>query len=155
MAFKSMIVLVALLVATSQAEAQILGIPGLSGLLGIININGTIFCSTNGNIIPNVATPTPPFSNALVQVTCGGNVIASAITNGLGGFNIVLNPLQFLLTSILSSCNVVVASPLSSCNSSLPSTGFLQAPLLLFGNTVRGLLSVVTLIPSLFQLINV
>ncbi|CAH1453881.1 unnamed protein product [Lactuca virosa] len=152
MALKSMIVLVALLVAASQAEAQI---PGLSGLLGIISINGTIFCSTNGNIIPNAATPTPPFSNALVQVTCGGNVIASAITNGLGGFNIVLNPLRFLLTSILSSCNVVVASPLSSCNSSLPSTGFLQAPLQLIGNTVRGLLSVVTLIPSLFQLINV
>ncbi|KAI3689487.1 hypothetical protein L2E82_47446 [Cichorium intybus] len=147
MALKSMIVLVALFVAASQAQAQL-------GLLGIININGTIFCSANGNAVANAITPTPPFSNALVQLMCGGNVISSALTNGLGVFNIALNPLQFLLSNLLSSCNIVVASPLSSCNSSLPSTGFLQAPLQLIGNTIRGLLSIINLIPLPFQLIN-
>ncbi|PWA34429.1 pollen Ole e 1 allergen and extensin family protein [Artemisia annua] len=152
MAMKS-IVLVSLLVvvfASSQAEAQV---PSVSGSL--ININGTIFCSLNGNIVPNAVTPTPAFANALVQVTCGGNVVASTITNAAGIFNIFLNPLQFLLSSVLSSCQVVVATPLASCNASLPAVGLLQAPLQLAGTTVLGLLNVVNLVPALFQIIQV
>ncbi|GKB31480.1 pollen Ole e 1 allergen and extensin family protein [Tanacetum coccineum] len=152
MAMKS-IVLVSLLVvvfASSQAEAQL-----LSRLGSLININGTIFCSLNGNIIPNAATPTPAFANALVQVTCGGNVVASGLTNAAGIFNILLNPLQFLLTSVLSSCQLVVATPLATCNASLPAGAILQAPLQFVGNTVLGLQTVVNLIPGIFQTIRV
>ncbi|KAK9068061.1 hypothetical protein SSX86_012172 [Deinandra increscens subsp. villosa] len=153
MAIKSML-LVALLVvvlAASQAEAQL-----LSGLLGsLLNIGGTVFCSANGNAITNATTPTPPFANALVQLSCGGNVMSTTLTNGAGVFNIVLNPLQFLLSNLLSGCNIVVASPLSSCNSSLSSTGILQAPLQILGTVVRGLFNVVNLAPAAFQLIGI
>ncbi|MFS7926725.1 putative phylloplanin [Helianthus anomalus] len=150
MAMKStlLVTLLVVVLVASQAEAQ------LGGLLGLFNIGGTIFCSANGNTITNATTATPPFANALVQVSCGGNVISSALTNGAGVFSIVLNPLQFLLTNLLSNCNVVVASPLSSCNTNLPSTGILQAPLQLVGTVVRGLLSIVNIIPGTFQLIG-
>ncbi|XP_076881356.1 phylloplanin-like [Bidens hawaiensis] len=150
MAMKStlLVTLFVLVLLASQAEAQ------LGGLLGLFNIGGTIFCSANGNAVANSTTPTPPFANALVQISCGGNVISSGLTNGSGVFSIVLNPLQFLLTTLLSSCNLVVASPLSSCNSSLPSTGILQAPLQLAGTVIRGLLSIVNLIPGTFELIG-
>lgn len=63
MAMKS-IVLVSLLVvvfASSQAEAQL-----VTGLLdNVIHVNGTVFCSLNGNIVPNAATPTPAFASKL------------------------------------------------------------------------------------------
>nr|GEZ47260.1 pollen Ole e 1 allergen and extensin family protein [Tanacetum cinerariifolium] len=91
---------------------------------------------------------------ALVQVTCGGNVVASGLTNAAGIFNILLNPLQFLLTSVLSSCQLVVATPLATCNASLPAGAILQAPLQFVGNTVLGLLNVVNLIPGIFQTIR-
>ncbi|KAK1418988.1 hypothetical protein QVD17_28142 [Tagetes erecta] len=152
MAMKSplLISLLVIVLVASQAEAQ-LG----TGLLSLLNIGGTVFCSVNGNAITNATTPTPPFANALVQLSCGGNVISSALTNGSGVFSIVLNPLQFLLTNLLSSCNVVVASPLSSCNASLPSTGILQAPLQLAGTVLRGILNIVNLIPGTFQLVGI
>ncbi|KAI7744760.1 hypothetical protein M8C21_016895 [Ambrosia artemisiifolia] len=144
-----LVTLLVVVLVASQAEAQ------LSGLLGLLNIGGTVFCSATGNAITNATTPTPPFANALVQLTCGGNVISSALTNGSGVFSMVLNPLQFLLSNLLSNCNVVVASPLSSCNANLPSTGILQAPLQLVGTVIRGLLSIVTIVPGVFQLIGV
>ncbi|XP_076884347.1 phylloplanin-like [Bidens hawaiensis] len=149
MAMKSalLVTLFVLVIVASQAEAQL-------PILGLLNVGGTIFCSANGNAITNATTPTPPFANALVQISCGGNVISSGLTNGSGVFSIVLSPLQFLLTNLLSSCNLVVASPLSSCNSSLSSTGNLQAPLQLAGTVIRGLLSIVNLIPGTFQLIG-
>ncbi|KAL8238716.1 hypothetical protein R6Q59_015283 [Mikania micrantha] len=151
MAMKSIIIMALLVVSVaSQAEAQL-----LTGLFSLLNIGGTVFCSANGNAIANATTPTPPFANALVQLSCGGNVISSALTNGSGVFSIILNPLQFLLTNLLSSCNVVVASPLSSCNSSLSSTGVLQAPLQLAGTVVRGLLSILNIIPGTFQLVGI
>ncbi|KAI3691573.1 hypothetical protein L6452_31369 [Arctium lappa] len=136
--------------ASQLAEAQVLG------LLNLINISGLVSCSLNGNIIPNAATPTPPFPNALVEVSCGGNVISSALTNGAGVFNMVLNPLQFLLNNLLSSnCNVRVVTPLSNCNATLPSTGILQSPLQLIGTTAQGLFSVFNLVPVTFRLIGI
>nr|XP_043630595.1 phylloplanin-like [Erigeron canadensis] len=149
MAMKFIIILFVVVLAAPQlADAQ------LSGLLGLININGTIFCSLNGNIVPNAATPTIPFANALVQVSCGGNVLSSAITNSAGIFSIILDPLQSLLGGLLSSCNVVVATPLATCNASLPAVGVLQSPLQLVGTTLRGLLRIVNLVPVLFQLVG-
>ncbi|KAH7573556.1 hypothetical protein JRO89_XS03G0170800 [Xanthoceras sorbifolium] len=80
------------------AEAQ-LGL--VSGLLGLIRIQGTVFCTPNGNMDAN-GTATPVFPNALVQLQCGaGNVVSSATTNGLA-----------------------VNTPLSNCNSKLPAVVF-------------------------------
>ncbi|KAL8210165.1 hypothetical protein R6Q57_006897 [Mikania cordata] len=151
MAMKSILIMALLVVSVaSEAEAQL-----IPNLLGLLNIRGTVLCSANGNAIANATTPTPPFANALVQLSCDGNVISSALTNGSGIFSIVLSPLPFLLTNLLSSCNVVVASPLSSCNSSLSSTGVLRAPLQLAGTVVRGLLSILNIIPGTFQLVGI
>lgn len=142
---KCVAILVMVASASQLADAQ------LSGLLNLINISGLVSCSVNGSIIN-----TPPFPNALVEVSCGGNVIASAITNGSGAFNMILNPLQFLMNNLLSSnCNVRVVTPLSNCNATLPSTGILQSPLQFIGTTARGLISVFNLVPSTFQLIGI
>ncbi|XP_071691903.1 phylloplanin-like [Rutidosis leptorrhynchoides] len=145
------VVLVTLLIfviAATQIEAQL-------GLLSVINVAGNLFCSLNGNAVANATTPTPAFQNALVQVSCGGNVIASALTNQQGQYNIVLNSPVQALSALLSNCNLVVATPLSSCNASLPSLGNLQSPLVFLGNTLRGLLNIVNLVPTVFTLIGV
>ncbi|KAM7485069.1 hypothetical protein LguiA_001078 [Lonicera macranthoides] len=126
----------------------------VSGLLGLIRIQGTVYCTANGNVGVN-GTSTPVFPNALVQLRCGnGNVVSSVTTNNSGLFSILLDPLQFVLSSVLSNCNIVVNTPLSSCNSSLPSIGGLLSPLQLIGNTLVGLLSIVNLIPSGFQFLG-
>ncbi|KAK3017959.1 hypothetical protein RJ639_002716 [Escallonia herrerae] len=153
MASKSIILLVSLLaiaIAASTAEAQ-LGLIG--GLLGLIRIQGTLFCTLNGNMGVN-GTSTPVFPNALVQLRCGGTVVSAATTNGSGLFSIVLDPAQVLLSSILSSCNLVVNTPLSTCNAILPAVGSLLSPLQLIGNTLVGLLNVANLIPTGFQLLS-
>ncbi|KAJ9536925.1 hypothetical protein OSB04_029658 [Centaurea solstitialis] len=146
---KCVALLVMMIASTSQlAQAQ--------GLLSLISVSGLVSCSVTGNIVPNAPTPTPPFPNALVEVSCGGNVISSAITNGSGRFNIVLNPVNILLNSLLSSdCNVRVVTPLSNCNATLPTSGVLQAPLRLIGTTIRGIFNIFNLVPSLFQLTGI
>ncbi|CAK9138975.1 unnamed protein product [Ilex paraguariensis] len=150
MAFKS-VLFVSLLIAAMAApiaEAQ-LGL--ISGLLGLIRIQGTVFCTANGNMGVN-GTATPIFPNALVQLRCGnGNVVSTSTTNGSGIFSILLDPIQFLLSSLLSSCNLVVNTPLASCNASLPSIGGLLSPLQFIGNTLAGLLNVANIIPAGFQ----
>ncbi|XP_024991186.1 phylloplanin-like [Cynara cardunculus var. scolymus] len=146
---KCVAIFVMVALALQLADAQ------LPGLQNLINISGSVSCSLNGSVIVNATTPTPPFPNALIDVSCGGNVISSAITNGSGMFGITLNPLQFPLSNLLSpNCSVRVVTPLSNCNAALPSTGFLQAPLQFIGIIVRGLLNVLNLVPSSFQLIG-
>ncbi|KAK0608143.1 hypothetical protein LWI29_026145 [Acer saccharum] len=133
------------------AEAQ-LGL--ISGLLGLIRIQGTVFCTSNGNMGVN-GTATPVFPNALVQLQCGaGNVVSSATTNGSGVFSIVLDPLQFILSSLLTNCNLVVNTLLSNCNSKLPSVGGLLSSLQFVGNTLLGLLNVANIVPSGFQFLD-
>ncbi|TQE06600.1 hypothetical protein C1H46_007842 [Malus baccata] len=142
------------IVLVPMAEAQ-LGL--ISGLLGLIRIQGTLFCTPNGNVGTGGATATPVFSNATVQLLCGtaGNVISTVTTNGSGIFSILLDPLQFLLNSLLSDCKLLVRTPLSACNSSLSGlTGLLSSPLQFIGNTIAGLLSIVNIIPVGFNLIN-
>ncbi|CAB4262679.1 unnamed protein product [Prunus armeniaca] len=150
------ILLVCLLVATvaivvPMAEAQ-LGL--ISGLLGLIRIQGTLFCSPTGNAGTGGATATLVFANATLQLLCGtvGNVISTVTTNSQGIFSILLDPLQFLLSSLLADCKLMVRTPLSACNSSL--TGLLASPLQFIGNTISGLLNIVNIIPGGFNLIN-
>ncbi|KAK3005356.1 hypothetical protein RJ639_015873 [Escallonia herrerae] len=91
-------------------------------------------------------------ADALVQLGCGGPVVANAATNRSGFFSIVLNPSPFPLSNVLSRCNLVVNTPLSTCNATLPAVGRLLSPLQLVGSTLIGLLNVTNLIPAGFQL---
>ncbi|THG03550.1 phylloplanin-like [Camellia sinensis] len=151
MALKSLLLvflLIAALTAVPMAEAQ-LGL--ISGLLGLIRIQGTVFCTANGNMGVN-GTSTPVFPYAKVQLQCGaGNTVSSATTNNFGIFSMVLDPLQFVLSSLLSNCNLLVNTPLSNCNLNLPSVGGLLSPLQFIGNTLQGLLNISNIIPSGFQ----
>nr|CAD1828487.1 unnamed protein product [Ananas comosus var. bracteatus] len=99
-----------------QAQAQ----------LGRALISGIVPCST-GNLI-NAATA-PVFPNATVQVRCGGNVLASTTTDSNGAFSMSLDLVSSLLSALMNSCNLVVDTPLISCNASLPATGVLQSAL--------------------------
>ncbi|CAA3033364.1 Hypothetical predicted protein [Olea europaea subsp. europaea] len=139
-------------IAFPMAEAQ-LGIIG--NLLGLLRIQGILYCTPTGNIGVN-GTATPVFPNALVQLQCGdGNVVSSATTNASGLFSMLLDPLNFLLSTLLSNCKLVVGTPLATCNASLPSIGTLESTLKFIGNTLLGILNVGNIIPTGFQLIPV
>ncbi|OWM74065.1 hypothetical protein CDL15_Pgr008376 [Punica granatum] len=131
-----------------KADAQLLG--PIGGLLGLLRIDGILFCSLNGSA--NV-TATPIFPNAAVQLKCGGAVISTSITNASGAFSFMLNPLQFLVSNVLNNCQLTVTTPLSTCNAALPSLGQLVSPLQSLGSTIIGLLNVTQLIPGGFQLL--
>ena len=49
-----------------------------------------------------------------------------------------MNPLQVLLQTLLSNCNLVVNTPLSNCMANLPSLESLAPPLQYVENTVLG-----------------
>ncbi|CAN8269225.1 unnamed protein product [Cochlearia groenlandica] len=121
---------------------------GLGGLLGLIRIQGILRCSVNNN------ASSPVFPNAAVQLQCGGQnrVVSTTTTTGAGIFSMLINPLDILLTTLLSGCQLAVATPLSTCNASLPSVGQLLSPLNLVGNILNGLLRIVTLGPTGFLL---
>ncbi|KAF4355661.1 hypothetical protein F8388_013078 [Cannabis sativa] len=141
---------VLILSASMVAEAQLLN--GIVGpLLGLIRVQGTIFCTANGRVN---GTSTPVFSNAVVQLQCNGNVVSSTTTNNGGLFSIVLDPVQFLLSSLQSECKLVVNTPLSSCNATLPSVGALISSLQSIGSIVSGLLSINTFVPTGFNFIQ-
>ncbi|KAI3928014.1 hypothetical protein MKW98_023615 [Papaver atlanticum] len=63
--FLFVFVLVAAMTAAPLAEAQLGGLgSGITNLLGLIRIQGTVFCSINGSAGAN-GTATPVFPNAL------------------------------------------------------------------------------------------
>ncbi|KAI3864583.1 hypothetical protein MKX03_017040 [Papaver bracteatum] len=108
--FLFVFVLVAVMTAAPLAEAQLGGGPvsGIIGLiLGLIRVQGTVFCSINGSAGAN-GTETPAFPNALIQLKCGSSVISSTTTNSAGGFTMLLDPVITLLSNLLSNCAVVV-----------------------------------------------
>lgn len=91
-------------------------------------------------------------SDALVQLQCNGNVVSSATTNA-SGVSIVLDPLQYVLSSLLTNCSLVVSTPLANCNAKLPAAGGLIVSLQFIGNTLLGLLNAANTIPAGFQFI--
>nr|BAJ25790.1 similar to T-phylloplanin [Nicotiana tabacum] len=115
-----MIFLLAALIATPAVVAQLVS----------IRISGVVLCSVNGNLdVINGLTP-QVFSNATVQLRCGTrNVVSSTITNGSGVFSLVVDSRVNTLPLLLSNCRLVVATPLSTCNASLPSVGLLAPSL--------------------------
>ncbi|KAL5785193.1 hypothetical protein ACOSQ2_007585 [Xanthoceras sorbifolium] len=95
------------------AEAQ-LGL--VSGLLGLIRIQGTVFCTPNGNMDAN-GTATPVFPNALVQLHCGaGNVVSTAAWRSTRRSptatpSCLLSSLQFIGNTLLGLLNVTNIIP--------------------------------------------
>ncbi|XP_068658220.1 phylloplanin-like [Aristolochia californica] len=148
MASKCLLLLLVLLVSVASlpAEAQ------LGGLLGLIRVRGTVFCTVDGNIGAS-GTATPAFATAQVQLLCGATkqVISTTTTDSNGVFSILLDPLTLLLSSLLNDCKLVVATPLSTCDASLPVGGILQSPLQFLGKTLQGFLSILNIIPGGFS----
>ncbi|KAL3812906.1 hypothetical protein ACJIZ3_014174 [Penstemon smallii] len=151
MALKSLVLLTLLVVAAAiavpMAQAQLGGL--LGPLLGLVRIQGVLYCTPNGDIGVN-GTSTPVFSNALVELQCGGNVVSTATTNLSGIFSILLDPISFVTSTLVSGCELVVNTPLATCNASLPSIGSLESTLQQVGISVLGLLNVANLIPTGF-----
>ncbi|KAF9618966.1 hypothetical protein IFM89_002961 [Coptis chinensis] len=136
--------------ATPLAKAQ-LG----ETLAGLIRIEGTLFCTINGNISVN-GTATPVFPNAAVLLQCGsGNtVVASSITNNsTGRFTILLDTSVFPVSSVLNNCRLLANTTLATCNVSL-GTGLLSSSLQYIRNTVQGLVTIADLLPLGFKLIT-
>ncbi|KAM0001469.1 putative phylloplanin [Helianthus debilis subsp. tardiflorus] len=148
MAMKSITLIIALVVVlvATQAEAQL--IPRIP----VFNITGNVSCSVNGSIAVNSTNPLPPFPNALVQVLCNRIVRGVAITNRAGAFNIIFPSILINNQNIASSCRAVVATPLTTCNATLPSTGTLQAQLQVVSSIVVGLLNITTIRAGPFEL---
>ncbi|XP_076914459.1 phylloplanin-like [Bidens hawaiensis] len=133
----------------TQAKAQVT-VPS------VVNVVGNVSCTVNGNVVVNGTIPIPPFPNALVTLSCNGTVRDVGITSTNGTFSILASTTNLTnnITALLRDCRAVVATPLSICNATLPSTGTLQAPLQNLGNTLIETLVNVTNIAALpFQLV--
>ncbi|WOL00316.1 hypothetical protein Cni_G09029 [Canna indica] len=126
--------------APGAAVAQLLG--------NIFSINGTIPCRMD----PATLVTSPVFPNATVLLQCGTDVLASTTSNRDGVFNILLNPTAMVLSTLLSSCKLVVTTPLSLCNASLPSSGILQSTLNALPSNLFSLLGgvLVNIVPTNF-----
>nr|KYP33346.1 Phylloplanin [Cajanus cajan] len=132
--------------AIPHAKAQ-LGL--INALLGSVNVQGTVFCTSKDNM--GVKGVIPVFSNAQVQVVCGGKEISNARTDENGKFSIMMDSLVLDLSSLLNGCNMVVATPLSNCNTNLPSAGALISTLQFAGITRIGTQTITDIIPSGFH----
>ncbi|XP_027338301.1 phylloplanin-like [Abrus precatorius] len=130
-----------------QAKAQ-LGL--LSDLLSSVNVQGTVFCSFKNNMGANGAA-LPVFPNAQVKLLCGGKVFSDATSDGDGRFSIMMDSLLFDLSSLLTGCNLVVATPLSNCNAKLPSAGALISALQFVGINHVGTQTIANITPSGFH----
>ncbi|KAK1316871.1 hypothetical protein QJS10_CPA05g00369 [Acorus calamus] len=152
MAAKSLLFVAVVLILVGSMETQMAKAQSglLGGLLGLIHINGTVFCTTDST----TTSTTPVFPNAQVQLQCGGGVVSTTTTNGAGVFTILLNPLTMLLSSLLNNCNLVVNTPLSTCNVGLPTSGILQSPLQLVSRAVTGLLGIINVGATGFNFIS-
>ena len=78
--------------------------------------------------------------DARVQLQCGAVVVATTTTNASGVFSFTLDFTQvFLSAGIgLSNCNLVVTTPLSTCNPMLPPVGVLTSSIVFVGTNVLG-----------------
>ncbi|KAM4128912.1 hypothetical protein ACJW30_02G204500 [Castanea mollissima] len=79
--------------------------------------------------------------NAQVQLQCGaGNVVATTTTNATGVFSFSLDAIRLSLSATLglSACDLVVITPLSTCNSTLPALGVLESDIQFVATSVVG-----------------
>ncbi|CAN8259041.1 unnamed protein product [Cochlearia groenlandica] len=149
------LIMICLVVVSPMANAQLGGLGGILGFLNIFNIEGLLGCSINGSITPrnvtSVPSTIPPFPNARVSLVCGGQNVSSTVTNSGGLFSIPTLGLPLSLTQLLTNCRIVVTTPLSTCNSTLPSTGTLTSPVNLAGSIIGNGLNIFQLLPGLFS----
>ncbi|XP_072997700.1 phylloplanin-like [Typha latifolia] len=142
MALKSSLLVFVVIAAVAVTGAQ---------ALGPVLISGIVPCS-NGTSINAAATPV--FPNATVQLLCGNEVITSATTNSDGVFAMSLDLIPSPLTTLLSSCNLIVDTPLASCDASLPELGILRSALQLLQDLIGGLVGgILNLVPSNFSFV--
>ncbi|KAJ1407663.1 pollen Ole e I family allergen [Sesbania bispinosa] len=134
--------------AIPQGKAQ-LGL--LNDILGSVNIQGIVSCTSKVDNMGVNDAVTPGFSDAQVQLMCGGKVLSDAKTDGDGMFSIKMDSLLYDLSSLISGCNLVVATPLSNCNSKLPSVGGLISKLRFVGISGVGTHTVANIAPSGFH----
>ncbi|KAL2511059.1 Pollen Ole e 1 allergen and extensin family protein [Abeliophyllum distichum] len=146
MALKVLLILVSVaIMATSFAQAQ--------NPLGIIHVNGTLYCNINGGAN---GPATPVFPNASVQLQCQPADLVFTLnvtTNAAGRYDVIAFPGNATLNAILSSCNLVVNTSLSNCNANLPSVGRLTSPLQFVKTIPIGFLRATYLIVTGFQLV--
>ncbi|XP_011090990.2 phylloplanin-like [Sesamum indicum] len=153
MALKSL-VLVSLLVAAvaaPMAQAQIA--ESTQGpTLGLVHVDVTLYCTPDGNIGP-LGEATPPFPNAMVLLQCGdGTIVATATTNSFGIAYLHSDPMPLFpfFSQLESDCKLIVNTTLSTCDSSLPSTGCLQSALTFIETVALGTFSVTSFKPTGF-----
>ncbi|CAL5084666.1 unnamed protein product [Urochloa decumbens] len=82
----------------------------------------------------------PGFAGAVVQLQCaaddgGAGLAANATTDGKGRFRMALNT-TVAPSSVASRCDLVVGTPLASCNAALPAAGTLHSNLRLIASMV-------------------
>ncbi|KAJ3699855.1 hypothetical protein LUZ61_003560 [Rhynchospora tenuis] len=119
------------------AHAQLGGLIG--GLLTSFSVTGIVPCNVGNSLNSSTFNV---FPNATVQFRCGSTIIATTTTNSTGGFQIVTGSLLTNLVDLLRKCNILVTTPLVTCNASLPTDGNLASPL----TTVGPILGVVSLV---------
>ncbi|KAL3634580.1 hypothetical protein CASFOL_021634 [Castilleja foliolosa] len=158
MASKLTLVLVGLLfaaIALYMSEAQTMGSPNNGFSFNLLGVQVTLYCTPDGNMgIFGLATP--PFKGANVMLQCGNNqIITTSTTNSYGITYMVTNPLPIIpFFPPQSNCKLVVNTTLSSCNPTLPSTGFLQSPLGFLGTSTIENKKVANFAPSGFHYIS-
>ncbi|KAF1002512.1 hypothetical protein AG4045_016230 [Apium graveolens] len=117
--------------STEQGDEDITTVTAQSGYRFVYAVLGNIYCTINGSTGASGAA-TPVFPGALVQLVCVNSTspTLTATTKADGTFTIqTYNPIP-------SDCKVVVVTPLSTCNSSLPATGGLVSSLRTVGSIV-------------------
>ncbi|KAM3755568.1 hypothetical protein ACB098_02G049100 [Castanea mollissima] len=109
-------------------------------------------CSINVSLGANVNIRA--FPNAQVQLQCGaGNVVATTTTNATGVFSFYLDAIRLSLSAALDlgACDLVVITPLSTCNSTLPAVGVLKSDIQFVATNVVGARIIFTFRPVGFR----
>ncbi|KAM3755567.1 hypothetical protein ACB098_02G049000 [Castanea mollissima] len=109
-------------------------------------------CSINVSLGANVTIRA--FPNAQVQLQCGaGNVVATTTTNAVGVFSFYLDAIRLSVSAALGlrACDLVVITPLSTCNSTLPAVGVLKSDIQFVATNVVGARIIFTFRPVGFR----
>ncbi|KAG2315805.1 hypothetical protein Bca52824_018927 [Brassica carinata] len=145
------LILMCLIVVSPVANAQV-GV--VLGGTNVVNVQGLVTCSINGSVSTN-ATVIPPFAGAPVLLQCAGQNVSVTTTGANGVFSFPSNTILpiSLSTLLASGCRVIVTTPLSRCNASLPTNGLLTAPINLAGTTINRGITILQFVNGLFGLI--
>lgn len=83
-------------------------------------------------------------------------MISNATSDDDGKFSIMMDdPLLFDISSLLNGCNLMVPTPLSNCNTKLPSFGGLISTLKYVGISRIGTSTLANIAPSGFHFIPI